>query len=153
LEDIPDLRDKMMMQVLPLLPAISSQFGLSYRPIEKFECQITSYCDGEYYKPHVDVVDVVDAESPAPNPPVQRLIFYTYYLHSTPKKFTGGALRFLQRDGTSEAEHPSCTIEPQNNRIVFFPSNILHEVTPVSMSGDDLEASRLSVNGWIRCHD
>jgi Rps23 Pro-64 3,4-dihydroxylase Tpa1-like proline 4-hydroxylase len=145
MEDISRLRDWMMMQVLPLLPAICSQLALSYASVETFECQITSYCDGDYSRPHADIHDGTVQTSV---PPPQRLLSYSYYLHSTPKQFDGGTLQFYESAGI---EPSSCTIKPQNNRIVFFPSHAVHEVTPVSLKEGGFESSRLSVNGWIGC--
>jgi predicted 2-oxoglutarate/Fe(II)-dependent dioxygenase YbiX len=148
IDNVPELRELMMLQILPLLPAICTQFHLSYTAIEKFECQVTSYGDGDFYRPHIDLVDLPDADSGAPPHGAQRLVSYTYYLHAVPKKYLGGDLTiFAPADG----DKTRATIESKNNRIVFFPSNVLHEVTPVSMPDGDVESSRLSVNGWIRC--
>jgi predicted 2-oxoglutarate/Fe(II)-dependent dioxygenase YbiX len=148
MDQVPELRELMMLQILPLLPAICSQFHLTYSVVENFECQVTSYGEGDFYRPHIDLVDLPDAAPGAAHQGAQRLVSYAYYLHAMPKKYTGGDLTIFE---TADGVETPTTIESKNNRIVFFPSNVLHEVTPVSMADGDLESSRLSVNGWIRC--
>ena len=40
------------------------------------------------------------------------------------------------------------TIEPLCGSIVFFPSECLHEITPVAC-GADFGDGRFTVNGWV----
>jgi Rps23 Pro-64 3,4-dihydroxylase Tpa1-like proline 4-hydroxylase len=152
LEDTHGIKEQMMLQILPMLPAICSQFHLTYSAVEAFECQITSYRDGDFFRPHVDLINLSDGLS-RPFESYQRLISYSYYIHVIPKAFSGGVLKIITpADETRQSnETAAISISPDNNRVVFFPSDILHEITPVTMVATEIDASRLSVNGWIRC--
>ncbi len=64
-----------------------------------------------------------------------------FWFCRTPKKFTGGDLVF---------EEINETIEFKNNRIVIFPSQFKHEVTPVVMDDDeDVKNGRYCITMFI----
>lgn len=149
-EDILQIRERMMIQILPLLPAITATFNVSYRSIESFGCEITAYSHGDYKTLSTDLIDLTHIPNKSSFPEPRRLISYEYHVHTIPRKFTGGTLRFFDpkvNDGRPR------TVKPCNNRIIFFPSQISYEVTPVKMKDRRLEVSRISVNGWIGCYD
>lgn len=98
--------------------------------IEGIECQLTAHNYGDYFKLHTD-----NGAELTKN----RQITYVYYFHKMPKQFEGG---YLEIDGVN--------LPPTNNRIVFFPSGDLHQVSPVICPDRAFENSRFTVNGWIR---
>ena len=42
------------------------------------------------------------------------------------------------------------TIVPQQNQIVFFPCELMHEITTVKCSSQGFADSRFTLNGWLR---
>jgi hypothetical protein len=136
-----ELREFMMLHILPLIPSICEAFNISYRALDEFECQMTSYGNGDYFSPHVDLIEYRTG--------IQRMISYSYYVHATPRRFCGGALEIVGND-VDGTESRTITVESLNNRMVFFPSAAVHGVTTVSLEGSKLVESRLSINGWIK---
>jgi Rps23 Pro-64 3,4-dihydroxylase Tpa1-like proline 4-hydroxylase len=76
-------------------------------------CLLSYYEDGGYYKRHYDV----------------SAITMCAWFYEEPRKFTGGDLTFSDYD---------LTCELKNNRVVFFPSQIYHEVAPVRMKHSNM---------------
>lgn len=69
---------------------------------------ISYYNDSDYYKPHHDT-----------------FLFTTIiWFHRNPKRYTGGDLILPEINTEIESKH---------NRLIFFPSFIQHEVTPLKM--------------------
>lgn len=131
-------------QVIPQVLAVlqSKEF-----PIGPIEAQLTAHNDGEYFKLHNDN-GVEDLAS--------RTLTFVYYFHQQPKAFTGGELRIYE--GKVEGEKgekfvPKVyhAVVPKNNCIVFFPSQLMHEVTQVQCPSQKFLDGRFTVNGWI--HD
>lgn len=102
----------------------------------KFEFQAVAHQDGDYYRVHIDTAMRKKGK--------RRLISCVYYLHSDPKAFSGGQLRLYSINGKMHVD-----IEPQNNRIVFFPSFYPHEVLPIRVGSKSFADSRFSITGWI----
>lgn len=100
------------------------------------EVQLSSYGDGDYFRQHNDsgTSDAAD-----------RKISWVSYLDPIPGShlWTGGELHV--RDGGNKIIYT-----PADGETVFFPSNALHEVQPVSTSSPRWEYRRFSINGWIR---
>jgi Rps23 Pro-64 3,4-dihydroxylase Tpa1-like proline 4-hydroxylase len=42
------------------------------------------------------------------------------------------------------------TLIPQQNQIIFFPCELMHEVTPVKSPTGLFADSRFTLNGWLR---
>lgn len=82
------------------------------------------YLNEHHYKPHNDTA----------------LFTLVTNIHSVPKKYTGGVLRFTEYD---------YTIELKNNESILFPSVLMHEVTPVKSETDNLLESRITVTTLI----
>ncbi|MGV0026091.1 2OG-Fe(II) oxygenase [Phormidesmis priestleyi] len=136
----PDF-DWMVKQVKLALPKVLPQLGLDFA-IAEIELQLTAHNDGHYYKIHND-----NGSSEA----ATRVLSYVYYFHREPKAFSGGELRLY--GATVDYETPSadfCTIEPLNNRMIFFPSQYLHEVMPVVCPSQAFADGRFTLNGWVR---
>ncbi|MBD2179218.1 2OG-Fe(II) oxygenase [Pseudanabaena sp. FACHB-1998] len=134
-------------QVLPKILAALQTPEFSIGPIE---AQLTAHNDGEYFKLHND--NGIEAVA-------SRILTFVYYFHQQPKAFTGGELRIY--DGKFEGEKGGKggkfvptghhVVIPRNNCIVFFPSQLMHEVTQVQCPSQKFLDGRFTVNGWI--HD
>ncbi|MFE2728793.1 2OG-Fe(II) oxygenase [Kitasatospora sp. NPDC059327] len=103
--------------------------------------------DGDFYRAHQD--------SSAEYSP-RRLLTFVYYLHRTPRPFTGGELRVfdaalpLYAATTGDWErHTWRDWEPEHDSIVFFRPTAWHEVRPVGCPSGRHEDSRFAVNGWL----
>ncbi len=113
--------------------------------IARLEIQITRSGEGEYFKLHSD-----NAHESLRS----RRVTFIYYFHREPKAFIGGALRLFESryDGvTWQPTQRFVDIEPRQNRLLVFPSFLMHEVLPVSVPSDAFEDGRFTVNGWL--HD
>ena len=81
-----------------------------------------------------------------------RIVSYVCYFHRAPRPFAGGDL--LLHDAGRAGEGPAgpagafSRIEPLCNSIVFFPSDRLHEITPVAC-GAEFGDGRFTVHGWV----
>jgi hypothetical protein len=93
------------------------------------EAQLTAHSNGHYFKRHCDT----GHESTN-----ARVISYVYYFFQEPRPFQGGQ---LEVDGA--------VYDPEPNSVVFFPSDLMHEVLPITCSGR-WEHSRFTINGWLR---
>ncbi len=82
-------------------------------------CFVSYYEDNDYYQLHRD----------------SAILTFLYWCNKEPKKFIGGDLT-IPEIGTD--------IEYKNNRLVVFPSHLLHSVSPVEMVGEN---KPLSGNG------
>ena len=121
--------------------------------IEEFEPSLSEthalfYGDGDFFAPHQDT-----------GPENTRRVTFVYNLHLTPRTFDGGDLllydtHFRPGRESHETEEPyfaeaHTRIIPEDNRLVLFPSEFYHEVTPVSYRGTDPGGKRLSITGWV----
>jgi predicted 2-oxoglutarate/Fe(II)-dependent dioxygenase YbiX len=81
------------------------------------------YPDGGYYKPHID-----SGNDPHWPDAARRAASIVIFLNSTGLggggEFDGGLLRLFASDETT-------TVKPEAGLLVAFPSDVLHEVTPV----------------------
>jgi Rps23 Pro-64 3,4-dihydroxylase Tpa1-like proline 4-hydroxylase len=106
------------------------------------------YGDGDFFAPHNDT-----------GPENTRRVTFVCNLQSTPRTFEGGDLILYDtyfRPGriTDGPEEPCFAttytrIFPEDNRIVLFPSEFYHEVTPVTYRGTDPVGERISITGWV----
>jgi hypothetical protein len=112
------------------------------RPIElKIEVQLTASGDGDFYGLHSDG---------GPNRYSHRDVSFVYFLQTEPGCFTGGELRLEARtlEGALR-ESTEQLIEPEDNRLVMFPSRRRHEILPVFVPSGEFRHSRFTVNGWV----
>ena len=84
-----------------------------YPSLTSAGCLLSYYEDSEYYKRHYDV----------------SAITMCAWFYEEPRKFSGGELSFSDYDIT-------CGLK--NNRVVFFPSQIYHEVAPIKMKHSNM---------------
>lgn len=73
---------------------------------------ISYYENNDYYKLHKD----------------NAILTFLYWVNKEPKSFTGGDLTIPEI---------GVDVEYKNNRLVVFPSHLLHSVSPVEMIGDN----------------
>jgi SM-20-related protein len=129
--------DKLRMTI----PSAAKELGFRSVPAVSLQLQATSTNDGEFFRPHIDNRHKSAA---------RRWLSFTFFLHREPRKFSGGELRIAAGSQKMHGPRTGCSsITPRCNRIVFFPSGLLHEITPVDCSSGALEDSRLTVNGWV----
>jgi SM-20-related protein len=119
-----------------ILPTVLERMGRAPFKVSEIEVQLTASNDGDYFKRHQDN-DFLSS----------RKISYVCFIHKEPKAFVGGELKIYGLPG-QEDRHFYC-INPQHNQIVFFPSHLIHEIAPVSVSSREFMDSRFTVNGWI----
>lgn len=79
--------------------------------ISGFNTLVSYYENSDYYEPHHDVG------------------YYTVLIHlyKEPQQFTGGELYFPEFD---------FTLGNVSNRLFIFPCQLLHQVTPINMTGE-----------------
>jgi Rps23 Pro-64 3,4-dihydroxylase Tpa1-like proline 4-hydroxylase len=140
----PDLYELLRQRLIGLLPTVMQQLGMPGFEPGQVEMQLTAHNDGCFYKIHND--------SGSPET-ATRVLTYVYYFYQEPKRFSGGELRMYETDISgpmvTASDHFE-TIEPLNNRIVFFDSRCKHEVLPVVCPSRQFDHGRFTLNGWIR---
>jgi Rps23 Pro-64 3,4-dihydroxylase Tpa1-like proline 4-hydroxylase len=131
-------------RIKSVLPQVLQKLGMEPFTIAMTEAQITASNDGDYFHFHSDSGN---------GPVASRTLTFVYFFHREPRQFEGGELRIHDaqlRDGLYASEGSYQTIDPQQNQIVFFPSELMHEVTPVKCSSELFADSRFTLNGWLR---
>ena len=112
-------------------------------PIAGVEAQITASNDGDFFRFHNDN----GSEKVA-----QRYLTFVYFFQREPRQFEGGELRIHDarlegQDYVSEGSYQ--TITPRQNQIVFFPCELMHEVTAVNCPSKLFADGRFTLNGWL----
>ncbi|WNZ43911.1 2OG-Fe(II) oxygenase [Leptolyngbya boryana CZ1] len=145
----PEFSSLVEARIQAIFPDILAQLSLPSFEISQIEAQLTAHNDGNYYKIHTDNgIYHKSFESKVKT----RLLTYVYYFHNEPKAFSGGELRLYD---STIVDNLYCyadsfqSIEPRNNRMIFFLSRQFHEVMPVSCSSQAFADSRFTINGWI----
>lgn len=102
------------------------------------DLQFTEYSNEKnFYSPHVDCGDVHSIDKFVD----VRKISFSVQL-SDPEEYRGGDLKFFL-DGLNSVADRVKIGSKEKGTIIFFPSNIFHEVTPVT------EGKRYSLVSWI----
>ena len=140
LSDLGDLRPVVLRRLLAVLPAVLTRLWMPAFPVSAVDIQVTATNDGEFFRPHTDS---------APGIVERRTVSFTCFFHTEPARFTGGELRLYSRIGANPVMARPHTIIPKRNRVVFFPSDVLHEIATVSCPTRQFCDSRFNVNGWI----
>jgi Rps23 Pro-64 3,4-dihydroxylase Tpa1-like proline 4-hydroxylase len=112
--------------------------------IARVEAQVTASNDGDFFHFHSDN---------GSNPVASRHLTFVYFFHREPRQFEGGELRIHDarlEEGSYVSEGSYQTIVPQQNQIVFFPCELMHEITPVNCASQLFADSRFTLNGWLR---
>jgi Rps23 Pro-64 3,4-dihydroxylase Tpa1-like proline 4-hydroxylase len=126
-----------------LLPHVRRELGLPWFPLGRMELQLAAHQEGGFFGAHTD-----DGRTEVAG----RRLTCVYYLHGTPRRFSGGQLLIHDtevREGCPVPAGAHVWVEPADNTAVFFPSSLLHEVRPVHRETDTFEDSRFSVNVWF----
>lgn len=126
--------------LLTVFPAICVATGVAQFDLADLEIRLAAHKDGDFFSPHRDSFTGNDREQTRGD----RLITAVYYFHQTPRRFQGGDLHIHPFDRSAPT-----IIEPRDNRLVAFPSFMLHEVRPVSVPSDDFADSRFSISCWF----
>lgn len=141
--DEPSLTVLFQERLLACCDSIFERLRVRPFPVKNLEIQLTSTGNGEYFRVHNDNTHEVLRS---------RRITFVYYFFIEPKMYRGGELRLFasRTDGMhwSETDH-FVDLEPRQNALVVFPSFLMHEVRPVSVSTDDFRNRRFTVNGWF----
>ena len=106
---------------------------------KNFEIELAPHGDGAFFKPHIDMRFGETGD---------RVISVVYYLHGTPKNFTGGGLRIYPNEIFPGDDVP-IVLEPTHNSLAAFESYVHHEVLPASCPSGEFKDYRFAINCWI----
>jgi len=137
-------QDIMLERIKAVLPQVLHKLGMEEFSIAGVEAQITASNDGDFFHFHSDN---------SSQPVASRHLTFVYFFHREPRQFEGGELRIhdARLEGGGYVTQGSYqTIVPQQNQIVFFPCELLHEITPVKCPSQLFADSRFTLNGWLR---
>jgi len=136
-------QELMAERIQNCLPRIFEKLGCPSFAPSRFEVQITASQDGDFFRRHSD-----NAHSQI----ASRQLTFVYFFHREPKAFRGGELRIYESGPENDryaADARYWSITPQQNQMVFFPSSLVHEITPVDCVSKAFCDSRFTVNGWL----
>ncbi len=144
LYQFPKFSQLMIQRVGQIFPHVMTYLKKPQFKLNTIECQLTMHNDGNYYRIHND-----NGSPDCAN----RVLTYVYYFYREPKGFRGGELRLYNmksENGYLVAADSYQDIQPLNNSIVFFFSEVMHEVLPISCPSKNFADSRFTINGWLR---
>jgi len=144
LMDLGHYQDLMLERIQTVLPEVLKKLDMEEFSIAALEAQITASNDGDFFHFHSDN---------ASDRVASRYLTFVYFFHREPQPFEGGELRIhdahLDRNEyVSEGSYQA--IVPRQNQIVFFPCQLMHEITEVKCPSQRFADSRFTVNGWLR---
>jgi len=146
LTDLGPHRALLEERVANLVPGLIAELRLSPFAATGFEIELVAHEDQAFYKRHIDVF----TGAPPAEAAGDRLISVVYYLHKSPKQFTGGELRLFPQVRPLEiSEVGAVDLVPEHGMAVAFSSWLPHEVRPVSCPSRKFEHSRFAVNCWV----
>ena len=143
LTEIGAAEEMILTRIKSVLPEVLGKLGMPEFPITRVEAQITASKDGDFFHFHSDNGSDLVAS---------RHLTFVYFFHREPRQFEGGELRIHDarlNKGVYASEGTYQRIVPQQNQIVFFPCELLHEITPVKSSSPLFADSRFTLNGWL----
>jgi len=144
LMDLGPHQDVILDRIKSVLPAVLEQLEMPEFPVAGVEAQITASNHGDFFRFHNDN---------GSDQVAQRHLTFVYFFHREPCPFAGGELRIhdARRSGeTYVSEGTFQTIIPRQNQIVFFPCELMHEVTAIRCPSGRFADSRFTLNGWLR---
>jgi Rps23 Pro-64 3,4-dihydroxylase Tpa1-like proline 4-hydroxylase len=115
-------------QMLERLESAKSPFYRFLKFCKSESLHLSSYQDGHAYGRHVDI-----------NEPSN--ITIVIFICKEPRAFRGGNFE-LEFGGKKK------TVRFKNNRLLMFPSNTPHRVTPVRLDDRSFENARISLQAW-----
>jgi SM-20-related protein len=144
LMDVAQHQNVILERIKSALPQILDALGMEEFTIADVEVQATASNDGDFFHFHSDN---------GSERVVSRHLTFVYFFHREPRQFEGGELRIHDsrlEEGVYVSDGGYQTIVPQQNQIVFFPCEMLHEITPVNCASQQFADSRFTLNGWLR---
>jgi SM-20-related protein len=144
LMDIGKHQELMLGRIQTALPQVLGKLGMEEFTIAGVEAQVTASNEGDFFHFHSDN---------GSEPVASRYLTFVYFFHREPRGFEGGDLRIHDarlENGEYVSKGTYQTIVPQQNQIVFFPCEALHEITPVKCASRLFADSRFTLNGWLR---
>ena len=120
--------------------AICERLRIRPLPVTHLETQLVCTGHGEYYRPHTD-----DGNERLRS----RRVTCLYYLHREPRAFDGGELRLHVPPMVAGEQPTYVDVAPEQNRLVAFPSGLVHEVRPVSVPTNRFEDRRFALSAWL----
>ena len=144
LMDLGHHQDLMLERIQTVLPEVLKKLDMDEFSPAAVEAQITASNDGDFFHFHSDN---------ASDRVASRYLTFVYFFHREPQPFEGGELRIHDahlegNEYLSEGSYQS--IVPRQNQIVFFPCQLMHEITEVKCPSQRFADSRFTVNGWLR---
>lgn len=143
LMDLERHQDVMLNRIKGVLPNVLAKLGMEEFSIGEVEAQITASNEGDFFLCHSDSGNERVAN---------RRLTFVYFFHREPRQFDGGELRIHDarlEAGEYVSEGTFQSIVPKQNQIVFFPCEVLHEITPVKCPSGHFADSRFTMNGWL----
>jgi Rps23 Pro-64 3,4-dihydroxylase Tpa1-like proline 4-hydroxylase len=143
LMDLGKHGDVILGRIQSALPRVLEKLGMAPFATTRVESQITASNHGDFFRHHSDNAEEEIAS---------RQLTYVYFFHREPKAFSGGELRLhdsYRENGGWSSTGDYKAVVPEQNQIVFFPSSLLHEITPVQCPSQAFGDSRFTVNGWL----
>ncbi len=144
LMDLAQHEDVMLDRIKAVLPMVLDKLGMEEFDLTGVEAQVTASNEGDFFHFHSDN----GSERVR-----SRHLTFVYFFHHEPRQFEGGELRIHDshlKDRTYVSDETYQAIVPQQNQIVFFPCELLHEITPVRCASQHFSDSRFTLNGWLR---
>lgn len=141
LYDLGWFLDLFTERILTFLPHVWQRLSYPEFPISHLEVQLTATNDGEFFRRHNDNGSkAVDG----------RMITFVYFFFREPQPFEGGQLLLYNTRSNDNADTVARhTIYPQQNQMVFFIADYVHEIVPVACPSQQFADSRFTVNGWL----
>jgi Rps23 Pro-64 3,4-dihydroxylase Tpa1-like proline 4-hydroxylase len=138
-----DHEQRILDRIHAMLPAVLWKLHMELFEPGRAEVQITASNDGDFFRDHSDNGHPEIAS---------RALTFVYFFHAEPKPFRGGELRLYDSRFTGDfwiRQGAGQVIVPEQNQLVFFPSELVHEITPVRCPSREFQQSRFTVNGWL----
>jgi Rps23 Pro-64 3,4-dihydroxylase Tpa1-like proline 4-hydroxylase len=143
LMDLAEHQARLLERIRAMLPLVFQKLKMTPFVHGSTEVQITASNDGDFFREHSDNGHPEIAT---------RALTFVYFFHAEPKPFHGGDLRLYdsRREGDVWVRQGAGrVIVPEQNQMVFFPSELVHEITPVICPSQSFAHSRFTVNGWL----
>jgi Rps23 Pro-64 3,4-dihydroxylase Tpa1-like proline 4-hydroxylase len=121
------------------LPYVLARLGLPAHEPTSIDFQITAWNHRGHFNRHADA-----------HPNSSRKVSYVYFFHEEPAAFRGGDLKIYPTEHNILPARTRCRIvHPEQNKVAFFRSTLLHEVTPIECETEQFSDGRFTANGWI----
>ncbi|HZQ95531.1 MAG TPA: 2OG-Fe(II) oxygenase [Candidatus Sulfotelmatobacter sp.] len=144
LMDLGQYQDMMLERIKTVLPQVLRRLQMEEFRIVGVEAQITASNDRDFFRFHADNASGLVAS---------RYLTFVYFFHREPRAFEGGELRIHDArldQGSYASEGTYQAVIPRQNQIVFFPCELMHEITPLKCPSRRFADSRFTLNGWLR---